>query len=200
MITIDTEVFPEDISYGSSGGPEFSTEIVEVGDGTELRNQRWQFPRERWNVAYGVRKAEDLAVLRTFFHARGGRERGFLFRSPFDNAFWNRTIGVGNGTQRWFQLAKEYDDIEGSVVYRRKVTRPVDGTIEVKLNGTLTLAYFASLTTGIVAMNSAPAPGVIVTASCRFLFPMRFDTDYLSSTLEDYLAESTEVPLVEVRP
>ena len=33
--------FPDDISYGSSGGPEYSTDIVETQSGHEQRNANW---------------------------------------------------------------------------------------------------------------------------------------------------------------
>jgi len=200
MIPIDPVVFPTDISYQSSGGPEFLTEIVEKGDGSEQRNQRWEFPRERWNVAYGVRKAEQLASLRTFFQAREAKARGFLFENPRDYLFWDAVIGIGDFSNHAFQLAKPYADLTGDVVFRRKITRPKSGTVIMRLNGTINSSWICDYTTGIVTFApAAPSVGVIVTASCSFYYPMRFDTDFLSSKLEDYEAESTEVPLIGVR-
>jgi uncharacterized protein (TIGR02217 family) len=201
MIPVDGVVFPTDISFGSSGGPEFSTEIVEVGDGSEQRNQRWRFPKERWNVSYGVRTAAQLAALRTFFQARSGRARGFLFRNPRDYIFWDATIGIGDGAENLFQLAKHYRDLTGDVVFRRKITRPESGTLSIKVGGVNWPMWSCDYTTGVVNFfPNTPPDGYTIEASCHFYFPMRFDTDYLSSRLEDYLAEGTEVPLVEVRP
>lgn len=203
MIPVDAVVFPTDISYGSSGGPEFKTDIVILGDDREQRNQAWEFPRERWNVAYGVRTKDQLAVLRAFFHARAGKARGFLFENPRDYMFYRCTIGEGDGSQKVFQLSKDYADPTGSVVYRRKVTRPRVGAVRLALDGTPQIAGWAcDYTTGVITFApGAPGIGAVLTADCDcFYFPMRFDTDYLSSTLEDYMAESIEVPMVEVRP
>lgn len=202
MIPVDAVVFPTDISFGSSGGPEFKTEVVVLGDEREQRNQCWEFPRERWNVAYGVRTADQLAILRAFFHAREGRARGFLFKNHRDYLMEDSIIGVGGGGQHAFQLAQSYSDISGSVIYRRKITRPKTGTLSIKLDGTPTVSsWTCDYTTGVVIFSPAvPSVGAVITASCEFYFPMRFDTDFLSSTLEDYEAETTEVPLIEVRP
>ena len=55
--------FPTDISYGSIGGPMFSTEVIVLASGQEKRNQNWTYPRERWDVAYGVKSKELLVTL-----------------------------------------------------------------------------------------------------------------------------------------
>lgn len=203
MIPVDAVVFPKDISFGSSGGPEFKTDIVILGDDREQRNQAWEFPRERWNVAYGVRTNTQLDVLRAFFHARIGMARGFLFENPRDFMFYECVIGVGDGAKKVFQLSKDYADTTGSIVYRRKVSRPKSGALRISLDGTPQIGgWTCDYTTGVVTFApGAPGNGAVLTADCDcFYFPMRFDTDYLSSTLEDYMAESTEVPLIEVRP
>ena len=201
MIPVDEVVFPEDISHGSSGGAEFKTSIVVLGDDREQRNQAWEYPRERWNVVYGVRTAAQLAVLRSFFHARQGKARGFLFKNHRDFLFYNEIIGIGDFSDHAFQLSKPYFDTEGTVAFRRKVTRPKVGTVVIKLDGAIVTSWSCNYTTGVITFSpAAPGVGAVVTASCSFYYPMRFDTDFLSSTLEDYLAESTEVPLIEVRP
>jgi hypothetical protein len=46
MVQFSEERFPEDISYGSSGGPGFSTDIVVTQGGFEQRNINWQVARE----------------------------------------------------------------------------------------------------------------------------------------------------------
>lgn len=199
---VDAVVFPTDISFGSSGGPEFRTEIAEYGDGSEQRNQCWEFPREKWDVSYGVRTEAKLDTLRAFFHARDGRARGFLFKNHRDYTAEDSVIGVGDNAQTVFQLCKSYPDISGSVVYRRKVTRPKFGTVVVKYDGTPISESLWTLgdTEGLIMLVYAPATDVVVSASFEFYLPMRFDSDSLASTLEDYLAESISVPLVEVRP
>lgn len=54
MAFIETR-FPDDISYGSGGGPEYLTDIVITESGHEKRNIGWAAPRGRYNVAHGVK-------------------------------------------------------------------------------------------------------------------------------------------------
>ncbi len=76
--------FPVNISRGARGGPERRTQIVELSSGDEERNATWSDSRRRYDVAYGIRKADDLAAVVTFFEARGGRLYGFRFKDWSD--------------------------------------------------------------------------------------------------------------------
>jgi uncharacterized protein (TIGR02217 family) len=195
---VDEIVFPEDIAYGSQGGPEFSTEIIERGDGSEQRNQRWQFYRERWDISYGVRSQTQLDALQLFFIGRGGRARGFLFRNPKDYDATLSRFATGVAGQHNYQLAKTYTD--GLVTYTRRITRPKLGTVHVFKNGVEQLAGITiTYTTGNVNFSSAPAAGDALTATFEFYVPMRFDDDFHSVSIDDYLAGSASLPLVQVR-
>ena len=101
--------FPDNISRGARGGPERRTQIVELASGDEERNASWANSRRRYDVAYGIRRADDLAAVVAFFEARNGRLHGFRFKdwgdhksclpsgtpSPTDQA-----IGTGDGRVR----------------------------------------------------------------------------------------------------
>jgi hypothetical protein len=78
----DDVTFPEDISYGSAGGPEYVTEIVTLGGGAEMATSRRPDAQERWNVAYGVRDETALDRVISFFMCRRGRAAGFWFVVP----------------------------------------------------------------------------------------------------------------------
>lgn len=78
----DNVTFPTNISSGSSGGPEYLTEITELGGGNEQPTSRQDVPKERWNVAYGVRSQEDVDELMRFFMCRRGRAGAFNFVVP----------------------------------------------------------------------------------------------------------------------
>jgi hypothetical protein len=58
--------FPADISYGSSGGPEYATDIVASQSGHEQRNVNWQQARARFNVAHGVKTILGSSVKITY--------------------------------------------------------------------------------------------------------------------------------------
>ena len=78
--------FPDNISRGARGGPERRTQIVELASGAEERNASWTNSRRRYDVAYGIRRADDLAAVVAFFEARNGRLHGFRFSSFFGAA------------------------------------------------------------------------------------------------------------------
>src|SRR5262245_58420702 len=100
--------FPDDISYGSSGGPNYSTDIVVTQSGYEQRNINWQEARARYNVAHGVKTQSQLDTLIAFFRARKGRAHGFRFRDWTDYEAAGQVIGTGNASQTQFQLTKQY--------------------------------------------------------------------------------------------
>ena len=72
--------FPDNISRGARGGPERRTQIVELASGDEERNASWANSRRRYDVAYGIRRADDLAAVVAFFEARNGRLHGFRWK------------------------------------------------------------------------------------------------------------------------
>lgn len=190
--------FPTEISYGSTGGPEYSTDVIITNSGHEQRNVNWAEARARYNVAHGVKTAEQLAELLAFFRARKGRAFGFRFKDWADFKASNENIGTGNSSKTQFQLIKKY---ESSVTVTRNINKPVNGTVSVYKDNVLqTGGYSVNYATGVVTFTAAPTTGVIVKATCEFDVPVRFDTDRLSARLESYGVSSwTDIPLVELR-
>lgn len=190
--------FPTDISYGSVGGPEYNTEVVQLGSGFEQRNQNWTYPRERWNVAYGVKTVDQLTELVTFFHAHRGRAVGFRFKNHDDYAATGQILGTGDGDTTTFQLVKRYVSEEEELV--RRITKPVADTVDVYLDSELQESSCSvDTTTGIVTFDSAPSQDVVVSADFEFDVPVRFDTDYLPVNFQTYEARSADVSIVETR-
>jgi uncharacterized protein (TIGR02217 family) len=190
--------FPADISYGSSGGPEYATDIVASNSGYEQRNVNWQQARARYNVAHGVKTKAQLDALIAFFRARKGRAYGFRFKDWTDYQ-GTETLGTGNGVITQFQLIKTY--ASGSVTELRTITKPVSGSIQIYNNAVLqTSGVSVDTTTGLVTFTAAPATGHVITASYQFDVPVRFDTDKLSASLDAYGIHSwLDIALVEVR-
>ena len=200
--------FPDNISRGARGGPERRTQIVELASGAEERNASWANSRRRYDVAYGIRRADDLAAVVAFFEARNGRLHGFRFKDWADfksclpsqaPGATNQPIGTGNGSATLFQLTKRYTS--GAQSWTRAITKPVAGTVTIALNGTLQASgWSVSTTTGLVTFTTAPAAGAAITAGFEFDVPVRFDTDALDVTLDlERLGSITSIPLVEIR-
>ena len=200
--------FPDNISRGARGGPERRTQIVELASGDEERNASWANSRRRYDVAYGIRRADDLAAVVAFFEARNGRLHGFRFKdwadhksclpsgtpSPADQA-----IGSGDGATTAFQMVKRY--ASGSQTWVRTITKPVAGTVTVAVGGTEQLSgWSVNTTTGVVTFDTAPSAGVAITVGFEFDVPVRFDTDALDVTLDlERLGSITSIPLLELR-
>ena len=200
--------FPDNISHGARGGPERRTQIVELASGVEERNASWANSRRRYDVAYGIRRADDLATVVAFFEARNGRLHGFRFKdwADFKSCLpsqtpgpTNQPIGTGNGAATLFQLTKRYSS--GAQSWTRTIAKPVAGTVTVALNGTPQASGWSVATaTGLVTFNTAPAAGVAITAGFEFDVPVRFDTDALDVTLDlERLGSITSIPLIELR-
>jgi uncharacterized protein (TIGR02217 family) len=200
--------FPDNISRGARGGPERRTQIVELTSGAEERNASWANSRRRYDVAYGIRRADDLAAVVAFFEARNGRLYGFRFKDWADfksclpsqtPAPTNQPIGTGNGAATLFQLTKRYTS--GAQSWTRAITKPVAGTVTIALNDSPQASgWSVSTTTGLITFTTAPAAGIAITAGFEFDVPVRFDTDTLDVTLDlERLGSITSIPLVEIR-
>jgi uncharacterized protein (TIGR02217 family) len=197
-MSFDEVRFPEDIAYGSGGGPEYSTDIVVTQGGFEQRNSNWSASRARFNVAHGVKDAAQLETLIAFFRARKGRARGFRFKDWTDYRATNQLLGIGNGSQTAFPLVKSYNS--GTVQEQRRIFKPVAGTVTVYVNGVAQAGVSVNLQWGRITLASPPASGAEIRADFEFDLPVRFDTDRLSARLEGYGHHSwLEIPLVELR-
>lgn len=200
--------FPDDISRGARGGPERRTRIVELASGDEERNSPWANSRRRYDAAYGIRKADQLAAVIAFFEARHGPLHGFRWKDWADYksglpsqtpAATDQLIGEGDGEKTQFELAKAY--ISGAQSYTRRIRKPVAGTVLIALDGVPQASgWSVDTTTGIVTFATAPGVGVIVTAGFEFDVPVRFDSDRLDVTLDiERLGSITSIPLIEIR-
>lgn len=193
VIAFDEVLFPLALGREAEVAPEFSTTIVTSAGGRETRNVAWAAARTRYDAGPGVRSEADIRLLLDFFRARLGPARGFRLRDPFDADAADETIGVGDGVTRRFALVKHY----GATA--RRITRPVAGSVTIKL-GEVATAAFALEDAGQIVLDTAPAAGVAVTASFAFDVPVRFAEDRLSVTRATFLAGAApSVPLIELR-
>ena len=82
------------------------------------------------------------------------------------------------------------------------ITKPVSGTVEVKVSGIVTAATVNTVT-GVITIGSAPSASNVTWAG-EFDCPMRFDTDRLQSSMvarnptKGILHRWDSIPIVEV--
>jgi uncharacterized protein (TIGR02217 family) len=202
--------FPDDISQGSSGGPERRTEVVTLRSGYEQRNSIWQHSRRRYDAGLGIRDIDDVYTVLSFFEGRMGRLHAFRWKDWADykscspgvvTTNLDEQIGVGTGSLTTFQLTKKYTS--GSQTYTRTITKPVQGTVKISkasVAQTEGTHYTVNYTTGVVTFLSAPANGQAIRAGFEFDVPVRFDSDYLAITVDAFEAGSLpSIEIIEVR-
>ena len=193
MEAFDDVLFPLALGREAEVAPTFSTAILTGAGGAEQRNAGWAEARTSYDVGPGIRSQADIATLLGFFRARMGPARGFRLRDPFDSVGVDEAIGVGDGAARRFALVRGYGDAT------RRITRPVAGSVSVKLAGVATAAFGVEAG-GWIAFDTPPPAGVAVTASFAFDVPVRFAEDRLSVTRQTFLTgNAASVPLIEVR-
>lgn len=276
--------FPDDISYGSVGGPGFSTDVSETKSGYEASIIEWSQARHRYNAVYGTRTQAQLESARALFYAVRGMGFGFRFKDwadykscakEVDPAATDQLLGSGDGATLAFQLFKTYS--YSGETYARTITKPVSGTTLVSIQGVTDTRWAVSTVTGIVTfsaditktinaitqaasakitftathglsvghtfhvsgvsgmtemngqrvtvtvvdtttqvtvnvnsagytaytsggtINTIPQSGELVKAGYEFDVPVRFDTDLMSVSLEDWMLGAVDLALVEVR-
>lgn len=189
-------LFPVDISYGSEFGPTFSTDVVTTKSGGEQRNQNWEYPQHKGNVAQGVKNATQFAKLRAFFYNRYGRAFGFRFKDWADFQATRQVIGTGNGNVQTWQLKKTYTDDAG-YAFIRKIYKPVTGTVIIYLNGTsVTSGWTLDYTTGMLTTQLTGA----ITADFDFHVPVRFDCDDMPANYARFASYDWDnIPIVELK-
>jgi uncharacterized protein (TIGR02217 family) len=202
--------FPLRVALGASGGPVRRTDIVNLSNGREQRNQRWRDSRRRYDAGSGIRSLADLYAVLEFFEARRGQLYGFRFRDPFDRASCapggavsaaDQVLGIGDGTTTAFALVKAYQDAGGG--WTRRITKPVAGTVIVSVDGVDVpeAVYSVDVTTGIVTFAAArrPGSGALVQAGYEFDVPVRFDIDRIDIDLAHFDAgRIPSIPLTEI--
>lgn len=200
-MSFDEVRLPEDVERGAQGGPRFLTTIVELTSGFEKRNQDWANSRALYDISYGIQTQSDYQVVLAFFYARRGRARGFRFKdwSDYTTGTSQLIFNVGDDTTSVFQLRRPYTDAGGNTFYR-DITKPVDGTVRIFIDGLETTAFSLDTTTGLVTFTAAPALDAVLTWVGEYDVPVRFDTDDFQINLEYFDAGSVpSIPLVEIR-
>lgn len=197
---------PLALALGASGGPMRRTDVVTLGSGFERRNSPWAHSRRRYAVGGAVSTLDQLHDLLAFFEARRGRLFGFRFR---DLADWrsgppsraatplDQPLGVGDGANRTFQLAKTYG--AGEHAYVRPIKKPVAGSVRAAVAGLETSTFTLDAASGLLTFAAAPPAGAAITAGFAFDTPVRFDADRLDIALDAFGAgRAVSVPLLEI--
>lgn len=182
------------VAYGFTGGPEWSTNIVPLDNGGELRNAQWKYPRHRYSAEYMNISPEARDDLLAAFHAAKGRLLAFRFKDWNDFTVENQALSVNVGTSDPVQLVKRY--YLGGTFAERKIGAvvtatvrdssgdPVSGTLD-SVNGTFT--------------PDADWEAGSYTWSGEFDVWVRFDSDFNAFVIGNWQTHTANIELVEVK-
>lgn len=194
-------LFPEDISYGSSGGPGFNTTVIELSSGAEQRNINWSELRAKYDCSHGIKTREQMEDLLDFFTARRGKAYGFRFKDWMDYQIVDQLIGIGTGASSLpCQAKKTYEPASG-YGFDRIIRKLVPGSVVVSVNGVVNAGAVINYNTGIITPSVfVPVGHEVRIVAAEFHVPVRFDIDEMSITHDDWeLMSWPSIPLVELK-
>jgi len=197
---------------GTTFGPSTATDVTPSASGYEGRQVVWPAHPYRGELHYETRHRADLQQLDAFFRCRRGKAQGFRVKDHKDYTATMEGLAVGDGVQTVVQLAKTYAAGSSSDNFIRAITKPVGidyplgnayDSVQLYQDGVLMESgYGMDYTTGVVTLALPLASGVVLRWSGEFDVGMRFDTDYLSLSLQlPFVGQVHEpIPVVELLP
>lgn len=186
--------FPTDVSYGSSGGPVFKTQVFTSDRGYEKRNIEWCQPLMKFNVAYGIRTDEQMIDVLEFFNARQGRANGFRYKNWGNYSIVNTPFATGDGISNRLAIWKFYG-FQGVRTYKRLRKIVPGSVIGVGIGGVGNLVegvdYSINYDEGEIALNTAPGYGVpVYCANLEFDEAVTFEDDNIQSVIDQFNSQS----------
>jgi uncharacterized protein (TIGR02217 family) len=199
------ERFPDCISFGSSGGPGFSTNVVDFDSGIVSVNAEWDRLRARYDVSFDTTPPDEIKLVEDFFYTAKGKAIGFRFKDWNDYQIVGQNIGLGDGTTSVFQLFKRYQS--GNTIYDRPIKKPLKVSsngqdMQVTVDDVIQLMdgeVYVNESLGLISFDVPPPLGAIVRVEYgEFDVPVRFDTDELEISFDEFRQLSLTVPLIEI--
>ncbi len=200
---VDNVIMPETLSVGFKGGPTFSTDKVVSVNMQERRLQNLSIARHLYSFQLDNAPVSMITALRAFWFDRRGDFKAFMFKDWADFQLTAEQIGLGDGSNKLFQITKTYT--AGVNPYVRIIRYVKLGTITVFVGGvpqTLSGDYDIS-PTGLLTFHTAPALDAVVSINCEFYVPVRFEGDAFTASLPNQLLDAVSVDglqAVEVIP
>lgn len=208
---------PNNISSGSQASQVSIVDIMRSSSGAEQRRARRAGVLKRFDIGHNIRTIDDMYDVAALFELMNGPLHSFALLNQLDYkscrpadtiANNDASIGTGDDTTASFQLKKQYsltlDDGSTVITAERNVYLPKRDTVLVAVNGsqkTENTDYTVDYDTGIITFldGHIPALDEAITAGFEFKIKVRFDTQDLAQTMEEWNSGSTpSIPLIEV--
>lgn len=198
-------ILDEAVSYGFTGGGSYSTNITDLDNRFEERDENWMYSKHSYNASFENIQEEAQEYLIHAFHGAAGKLHSFLMRDWNDYKIRNQPIVVMPGTTDTIQLYKLYDLF--APAYRVRPIQAIDWRAEdcvgqpvfqpvIKDSGNNPVAGTFNTLTGEFTPDAGWGGGQY-TLSCDFLVWVRFDADDNEMTINGWQDHSADVNLVE---
>ncbi|AMO44105.1 gene transfer agent [Roseobacter phage DSS3P8] len=189
MIGFHEVRFPEDVSWGSKGGPVYKTQVFTSHRGYEKRNVDWSQPMMEFDAAYGIKTDAQILSVINFFNARQGKLFGFRYKNWSNYSIRDRPIATGDGVSKRLPMFKFYG-FNGNRHYKRlrKIVRGTVTGVQVGADAALEgVDFMIDYDSGEIVFNSAVGYGIPVYArTLEFDEPVRFEEDSVQNVIEAY--------------
>lgn len=182
----------DDMAYGFSGGPTYSTLRVGLRSGIERRIVRRSRPLHKFSGSFDRRDVAVVDTLLNAYHATYGAAASFRFKNWLDYQAEDEVIGVATGAIQTLQLTKTYTF--GPATNAVMIRKPVDGTVQLYADGT-PIASTVNYATGLATFQATD--GAEITWSGEFDVPVSFENDEFVGMIETFGASTISVQLVE---
>lgn len=177
------ERLAEDIDYGSGFASTYANQIARTAGGDEYRSQLHPFITASMSIDFERQTVHAIGKIIDLNNRAGGTLRGFRVKHPVDystnnyrgapTAFDQALPLVNPTVPGAYQLTRWYGDSSDTKCARRRIRKPVAGTVLVGVAGTVhpTAQWSVSNTTGIVtfATNKVRSITAITKASSAVL-------------------------------
>lgn len=175
---MSTDVFPTLPGLGFTWGkrPGFNTGMHKAAAGVSVRTSFMQYPIWEFEGTFEFLRDDATNEFKTmcgFFCNRKGRWDTFLFKDSDDYLVTDGDLGTGDGVTTMFPLLRDFGGFVeriGQVDTDEDLDVFADGVLVDPLDYTLTMP-------NKIVFDTAPADGVVITASFQFFFVCIFKED-----------------------
>lgn len=174
------ERLPVCVAYGASAGQQHAVQITKTSGGNEYRRLLHPYVQLSYDVSYALRAREAREQVIALYERANGTFRGFRvkdFKDFTTNAYVDPPTALDQPLLRIsdgvYQLMRWYGDPQDALCARRRLRKPVSGTVKLGVGGAVSPAAQWSVdnTTGLItlAANKSRSITAISKASAAVL-------------------------------
>jgi len=190
---MSNQIFPQlaGLNLERTKTPEWKTVVHQSVNGKESRTAMMSFPIWNFQLTYNTLRTtknnNELSTVLGFYNQMQGSYDTFLYLDPDDSTATSQNIGIGNGTNKNFQLVRYMGN------FIEPIQNPFNFTVYI--NGVSTTAY--TITNGLITFTTAPTSGQVVSWSGSFYYRCRFTDD--TQDYDQFLYNMYEVKKISLR-